>query len=166
MAQIKAYTIPMKNWALIWKRGHFCNRFPKNCMWHTCFACGDFFSPLLTCITKQPVLTFQPVKRSFRFEFLGTVWWVWNFGLQVFFSFQRAAEVVVILYMVVCSCLAMAYFASSSYYHVCVSQCCLSVLICQHLFFFSLTGMLRKRASSLATWGKIWISCHWKRSKF
>ena len=32
MAQMKAYTILMKNWALIWKRGHFCNRFPKSCM--------------------------------------------------------------------------------------------------------------------------------------
>ena len=32
MAQMKAYTIPMKNWNLIWKLGHFCNRFSKSCM--------------------------------------------------------------------------------------------------------------------------------------
>ena len=32
MAQMKAITIPMKNWALIWKLGHFRNRFPKSCM--------------------------------------------------------------------------------------------------------------------------------------
>ena len=29
MAQMKACTILMKNWALIWKRGHFCNIFQK-----------------------------------------------------------------------------------------------------------------------------------------
>ena len=32
MAKMKAYTILMKKWALIWKWGHFCNRFPKSCM--------------------------------------------------------------------------------------------------------------------------------------
>ena len=31
MAQMKAYTILMKNWALIKKWCHLCNRFPKRC---------------------------------------------------------------------------------------------------------------------------------------
>ena len=32
MAQMKAYTIPVKRWALICKWGHLCNGFPKSCM--------------------------------------------------------------------------------------------------------------------------------------
>ena len=41
MAQMKAYTIPMKNWALILKWGHFCNKFPKS--WMCCTQLLHFF---------------------------------------------------------------------------------------------------------------------------
>ena len=32
MAQMKAYSIPMKNWGLIWEKGHSYNIFAKSCM--------------------------------------------------------------------------------------------------------------------------------------
>ena len=49
----------MNNWSLIWKRGHFCNRFPKSCMWRRVFGKKHVFSRVIMPTVQLLYISFR-----------------------------------------------------------------------------------------------------------